>query len=322
MNRRHILAAGLAAPFLGAGRALAAERLIGWISPESANVTAPFFNALQAGLTAALPAGAEPVRILERYDVNTPAQAAAQIADLQQMGARLIVSQGAAAVTVVPAKPSVPVVFGYSGDPVVAGIAQSMSRPGGNATGISFMSVELNPKRIDLLRTALPACRRIALMSNTRHAGEEKEIAACQSAVQPLGIELTAYRGQNAGEIRNALAQALDSGTQAIVMLPSSTMVQLAPSAAADCIARKVPLVSGWATMARAGALFTYGPNLQEAYKRLAVYVLRVLGGAAPATLPIEQPTVLELVINQKTAVAIGVTLPPTLLAQADEIIE
>jgi putative ABC transport system substrate-binding protein len=322
MNRRHILAAGLAAPFLGAGRALAAERLIGWISPESANVTAPFFNALQAGLTAALPAGAEPVRILERYDVNTPAQAAAQIADLQQMGARLIVSQGAATVTVAAAKPSVPVVFGYSGDPVVAGIAQSMSRPGGNATGISFMSVELNPKRIDLLRTALPACRRIALMSNTRHAGEEKEIAACQSAVQPLGIELTAYRGQNAGEIRNALAQALDSGAQAIVMLPSSTMVQLAPSAAADCIARKVPLVSGWATMARAGALFTYGPNLQEAYKRLAVYVVRVLGGAAPATLPIEQPTVLELAINQKTAAALGLTLPPALLAQADEIIE
>lgn len=322
MNRRHILAAGLAAPFLGAGRALAAERLIGWISPESANVTAPFFNALQAGLTAALPAGAEPVRILERYDVNTPAQAAAQIADLQQMGARLIVSQGAATVTVAAAKPSVPVVFGYSGDPVVAGIAQSMSRPGGNATGISFMSVELNPKRIDLLRTALPACSRIALMSNTRHAGEEKEIAACQSAVEPLGIELTAYRGQNAGEIRNALAQALDSGTQAIVMLPSSTMVQLAPSAAADCIAHKVPLVSGWATMARAGALFTYGPNLQEAYKRLAVYVVRVLGGAAPATLPIEQPTVLELAINQKTAAALGLTLPPALLAQADEIIE
>ena len=322
MNRRHILAAGLAAPFLGSGRALAAERLIGWISPESANVTAPFFNALQAGLTAALPAGAEPVRILERYEVNTPAQAAAQIADLQQMGARLIVSQGAATVTVAAAKPSVPVVFGYSGDPVVAGIAQSMSRPDGNATGISFMSVELNPKRIDLLRTALPACRRIALMSNTRHAGEEKEIAACQSAVQPLGIELTAYRGQNAGEIRNALAQALDSGAQAIVMLPSSTMVQLAPSAAADCIARKVPLVSGWATMARAGALFTYGPNLQEAYKRLAVYVVRVLGGAAAATLPIEQPTVLELVINQKTAAALGLTLPPALLAQADEIIE
>lgn len=322
MNRRRILAAGLAAPWLGAGHAFAAERVIGWISPESTVATVPFFNALKAGLTAALPPGAEPVRIVERYDVNTPALAAAQVAELQQMGVRLIVAQGAATTTVVAAKPSVPVVFGYSGDPVVAGIAQSLSRPGGNATGISFMSIELNPKRIDFLRTAVPGCRKIALLSNARHAGEEKEIAACQSAVQPLGIELTPYRARNAGEIRAALTQALDSGTQAVVMLPSSSMVQLAPTAAADCIARKVPLVSGWAVIARAGGLFTYGPNLQEAYKRLALYVVRVLGGAPPATLPIEQPTVLELVINQKTATALGLTLPPALLAQADEIVE
>ncbi|TAJ35685.1 MAG: hypothetical protein EPO55_24790 [Reyranella sp.] len=322
MKRRHILAAGLAAPFLGAGRAHAAERLIGWISPESAETTAPFFNALKAGLIAALPAGGEPVRILERYNVNTPALAAAQVAELQQLGVRLIVTQGAAAVTAVAGKPTVPLVFGYSGDPVVAGIAQSMSRPGGNATGLSFMSIELSPKRIDLLRTAVPNCRKMALLSNARHAGEEKEIVACQSAVQPLGIDLTVYRAQNAGDIRTALTQALDSGTQAVVMLPSSGMVQQAPAAAADCIAHKVPLISGWAEIARAGALLTYGPNLQEAYRRLAVYVVRVLGGAAPATLPIEQPTVLELVINQKTAAALGLTLPPTLLAQADEIIE
>lgn len=322
MKRRHILAAGLSAPFLGAGRAVAAERLIGWISPESAQATAPFFNALKAGLTAALPAGGEPVRFLERYDVNTPALAAAQVAELQQMGVRLIVAQGAATVMVAAAKPSVPVVFGYSGDPVVAGIAQSLSRPGGNATGLSFMSIELNPKRIDLIRAALPNCRKVTLLSNARHAGEEKEITACQSAVQPLGIDLSVYRAKSPGEIRAALAQALDSGTQAVVMLPSSSMVQLAPTAATDCIARKVPLISGWAAIARAGALFTYGPNLQEAYKRLALYVVRVLGGATAATLPIEQPTAFELVINQKTAAALGLTLPPALLAQADEIIE
>lgn len=322
MNRRHILAAGLAAPFLGAGRAHAAERLIGWISPASPEATAPFFNALKVGLTTAVPAGAEPVRILERYDVTTPALAAARVAELQQMGVRLIVAQGAAAVAVIAAKPSVPVVFGYSGDPVVAGIVQSMSRPGGNATGISFMSIELSPKRIDLVRAALPECRKVALLSNARHPGEEKEIAACQSAVQPLGIELTPYRAQNPAEIRTALARALDSGAQSVVMLPSSTMVQWAPVAAADCIARKMPLISAWAEIAHAGALMTYGPNLQEAYKRLALYVVRVLGGAAPATLPVEQPTVLELVINQKTATALGLTLPPALLAQADEIIE
>jgi putative tryptophan/tyrosine transport system substrate-binding protein len=315
MKRRMVVSAALAVPFLHGSRALAAERLVGWVSPESPQATAPFFNALKAGLTAALTGGAEPVRIVERYDVNSPALAAAQVAELQQMGVRLIVSQGAATVSVVGAKPIVPVVFGYSGDPIVAGIAQSMSRPGGNATGISFMSIELNPKRIDLLRTALPACRRIALLSNARHAGEEKEIAICQTAVQPLDIELTVYRAQNAGEVRPALTAALDGGAQAVVMLPSSTMVQLAAVVAADCIARKVPLISGWAGIARAGALFTYGPNLQEAYKRLALYVVRVLGGSPPAILPIEQPTVLELVINQKTAATIGLALPATLVA-------
>ncbi|MDP1839797.1 MAG: ABC transporter substrate-binding protein [Reyranella sp.] len=323
MKRRNILAVTLGAPFVVTARhAVAAERLIGWISPESTQTTAPFLAAFRAGLTGALPSSGEPVKILERYNANTPTLAAAMVAELQQAGVRLIVAQGAAAVTVVAAKPTVPVVFGFSGDPVVAGIAQSLSRPGGNATGVSFMSLELNPKRIDLMRIALPNCRKIGLLSNTRHAGEEKEIAACQGAVQPLGIELAVYRAQTAGEVRPALTQALDDGAQAVVMLPSSSMVQQGPVAAADCIARKVPLVSGWAVIARAGALLTYGPNLQEAYRRVALCAVRVLGGAAPATLPIEQPTVFELVINQKTAAALGLTLPPALLAQADEIIE
>lgn len=322
MKRRNLLLAGVAAPFLGARPGFAADRLVGWISVESAQATAPFLSALKAGLSAALPGGREPVRIVERYEANTPAQAAAFVAELQQLGVRLIVAQGAATVTVVAARPSVPVVFGFSGDPVVAGIAQSLSRPGGNATGVSFMSIELNPKRIDFLRTAVPTCRRIALLSNPRHAGEENEIAACQSAVRPLGIELTVYRAAAPAEIRAALNQALDSGTQAVVMLPSSTMVHQSAVAAADCIARKVPLISGWAAMAHAGALLTYGPNLQEAYRRLALYVVRVLDGARPESLPIEQPTVLELVINQKTAAAIDLALPPALLAQADGIIE
>ena len=99
------------------------------------------------------------MRIVERYEATTPALAAAHVAELQRLGVRLIVAQGAATVTVVAAKPSVPVVFGFSGDPIVAGIAESLSRPGGNATGVSFMSIELNPKRIDFLRIAVPTCR-------------------------------------------------------------------------------------------------------------------------------------------------------------------
>jgi putative ABC transport system substrate-binding protein len=320
MKRRTLLAASAFA--LQASRASAAERLIGWISPESAEVTAPFFEAFSAGLLASLPPGREPVRVVERYGAMDPADVAERVAELQRLGVRLIVSQGAATVPVVAAKPSVPVVFGYSGDPVVAGFAQSLARPGGNATGVSFMSIELNLKRIDLLRVALPDCRKIALLSNVRHFGEENEIAACQSAVRPLGIELAVHRVRLGSELGSAVADAAQAGAQALVMLPSSLMVREARSVAAECLRRRIALISGWASIARSGALLTYGPNLQDAYKRVALYAVRVLDGASPATLPIEQPTIFELAVNAKTAAALGLSLPANLMAQADEVIE
>ncbi len=319
MKRRELIAIGGAA--LVSARAHAAERIIGWISPESREATAPFFAALQAGLKANMPPGGDTVRVIERYGVSGPG-IAQQVSELQQQGVGLIVVQGAAAPPVIQAKPSVPVVFAFSGDPVVAGIVQSLARPGGNATGMSFMSVELNPKRIDFLRTMLPACRKIALLSNARHFGEENEIAACQRTVEGAGIELSVWRSQSTGDIQSVVTQALDGGAQALVMLPSSSMVHQAPATCTQCLARNVPVVSGWASIARAGALLTYGPNLEAAYRRIGFYVVRVLGGAAPASLPVEQPTAFELVINKKTANTLGLTLPVTLLAQADEIIE
>jgi putative ABC transport system substrate-binding protein len=322
MKRRTMIAATLAAPLVSAARqAAAAERLVGWISPETPEAMAPFTGALKAGLAAAAPSGQQ-IRIIERHVGGRLDTIAAQIAELQQLGVAVIVSQGAATPPVVQAKPSVPVVFGYSGDPVVAGIAQSLARPGGNATGVTFMAIELNVKRIDLVRTVLPDCRKVALLSNARHPGEEKEIDACQSAVERLGVELAIYRVQAAAEAKAALERAIDGGAQAVVVLPSGGMVQQAPALAAVCLARKVPLISGWAAMARAGALLTYGPNLQEAYKRVAYYVVRILNGATPGNLPIEQPTVFELVINMKTAAALGLTLSPSLLVQANELIE
>jgi len=232
------------------------------------------------------------------------------------------VAQGAATVSVTRAKPALPVVFGFSGDPVVAGVAPSLARPGDGATGMTFMALELNTKRVDFLRLALPDCRRIALISNARHAGEENEIAVCQRAVEPAGIALSVHRVQTAPDLRPALASAFDVGAQAVIVLPSGFMVQQSPVLAADCIARKVPLVSGWAAIARAGALLTYGPNLPAAYRRIAYYVVRILDGATPGSLPIEQPSAFELVVNARTAAALGMSLPPTLLAQADEVIE
>lgn len=321
MNRRSLLAA-FGGTALCAAPLRAAEQTIGWISPESRETTAPFFTAFQDGLRASVAPGSDPIRVAQRY-IEGGAQAIAQaVADLQREGVSLIVAQGAATVPVVQANPTVPVVFGYSGDPVAAGIVSSLARPGGNATGMSFMSIELNPKRIDLLRTALPAVRRVALLSNARHPGEEGEIAASQRAVEGAGIELTVWRSRQPDDIASVVGKALDAGAQALVMLPSSFMVHHAATTCALALSRKVPVVSGWAAIARAGALLTYGPNLRAAYRRVGWYVVRVLGGAQPASLPIEQPSILELAINQRTATALGVTLPASLVTQADEIFE
>jgi putative ABC transport system substrate-binding protein len=317
LKRRLLLAAsaGLALPAV----ARAATRTIGWLSPESRETMAPFFEALHAGLRDNQKG--EEIRIVERYAPKGPDDIVAGVADLERQGVALIVTQGAATPPAVRAARKVPIVFGYSGDPVVGGLVQSLARPGGSATGMTFMSIELMAKRIDFLRMAVPASRRVALLSNANHPGEEREIAACKSVLERSGVELTVHRIKSAEEIAPAVDGALQD-TQALLVLPSGTMVRAAPAMAAQCLVRKTPLVSGWASIAQAGGLMTYGPNFEAVYRRLGSYVVRVLDGTAPGDLPIEQPTSFELVLNRRTATAIGVRLPQTLVAQAEEIIE
>jgi len=317
LKRRPLIvtAAGLAIP----GLARAATRTIGWVSPESRETSAPFFEAFSGGLRDGLKG--DDVRILERYAPKGPDDIVAAVSDLERQGVALIVSQGSATPPAARTAKKVPIVFGVSGDPVAAGVAQSLARPGGNATGVTFMSVELMAKRIDFLRMALPASRKLVLLSNANHFGEEREIAACKAAVEPTGVELLVHRFKAADEIGPTVERALQDA-QALLVLPSSTVVRAAPAMVAQCLVRKMPLVSGWASIAHAGGLMTYGPNLQAAFRHLATFVVRVLNGAKPADLPIEQPTILELVLNRRTAATIGVRLPDALLAQAEEIIE
>lgn len=319
MIRRNFVLASLAASVVVPARAN--QQVIGWVSPENRETVKPFYNAFMAGLHA-LPGGNQ-VQVLDRYILDGAAERyATAVEELQQKDVALILAQGAATPGVVRANPTVPVVFAYSADPVVGKIVQSLARPGGKATGVTFMSVELNPKRIDFVRTALPKARKIGLLSNINHFGEENEIAACQTAVQQAGAELTVYRVTALPEIQPAVVRALDDGIEVLVVLPSAGMVRYSSEIIRQCLARKVPVVSGWSSFAHAGALLTYGPNLGEGMKRVAWYTMRVLGGARPSDLPVEQPTKLELVVNRKTAAQLGIDLPIVLLAQAEEIIE
>src|SRR5262245_45569574 len=210
----------------------------------------------------------------------------------------VFVTQGPALLAARKAPGEIPVVFGFSGDPVELGVVQSLGRPGGRFTGVSFLAYELSGKRIELIHEVLPKAKRIAVLSNPHHPGDRKEFAATREAAASLGLEVTHHPAGNPAELERALAGVAAVRAEAIVIHPDGLMVQQREVIARFSTQHRAPAVSGWAAMAEGGSLMTYGPIQQESYRRLAYFVDRILRGASPADLPVELPTKLELVVN------------------------
>jgi len=234
----------------------------------------------------------------------------------------IIITPGASTRAAPLAAKSVPVVFGFSGDPVAAGIVQSLSHPGGNATGVSAMALELAGKRLSLLIEAVPAIRRVGVLSNPTHPGEQSEWGATQAAAKTLNVDLHYYRIATTSDVPDAIERAqidrcdgLLTFPEALSLFNRSTITQLA-------VKRRLPTAFGWKIYCQAGGLLSYGPNLGEFYARTGFYADRILRGAKPAELPVELPTTFETIVNNATAKAIGLSLPSTILARADEVIE
>ena len=223
---------------------------------------------------------------------------------------RIIVAQGGAALVARKATAAIPVVFGYSGDPVEAGLVESLARPQRNMTGISYMSLELVGKRIELLKQAIPAVRRIAVIANANHAGDSAERKSSQAAATTLGLTLEYYEVSNAAQLGDALTAIEKNRSDAVMMFPVQNIINNRERIAAWSIKNRLPTMSGWAQFADGGNLMSYGPNLREASGRLAYFVDRILKGAKPEDLPVELPTKVEFVINMKTARALGVRMP------------
>jgi putative ABC transport system substrate-binding protein len=233
----------------------------------------------------------------------------------------LYVTQGPAPRVARKLPGTTPVVFGLSGDPIEAGFAQSLARPGGRFTGITFLAYDLVAKRVELLHEIVPNATRMAVLSNPNHSGDAKELAATREAAAALGLNVSHYPVTNPAELDRALPAVAASRAEALVVHPDGLMVQQRATLGRFSLERRIPGISGWATIAEGGSLLTYGPNLQACYRRLAYFGDRVLRGAKPADLPIELPTTVELVVNLKTAKALGITVPPTLLLRADRVI-
>ena len=217
-------------------------------------------------------------------------------------------------------KGSIPIVGGVTDNPMRAGIAVSLARPGKNFTGVTFLTDEMAAKRMELLKEVAPNARRVAAIFNPQHFDDEVTFA--RRGAESLGIELTSHPINNAADLDAALLAASASGADSLFIVASRLTDLVAGKIAQYGQERRLPVITSWREFAASGALLSYGPSRVFEAKRLAGYVEKVLNGAKPADLPIEQPVKFELVINLKTAKAIGLNLPLPLLDRADALIE
>jgi putative tryptophan/tyrosine transport system substrate-binding protein len=326
LNRRAVLVAFLATllPSLALAQKSPGPVRIGWLSAGSA--PDPFLDGFREGLRKLGYVEGSNVVLEVRHANGSLDALRAGAADLVQAKVALIAAS-LTAVRAARAIKDIPIVYVISGDPVEAGLAKSLSRPGGNLTGSTFLSLEIAGKRVELLKEAVPGLRSLAVLSNTDHPGEKSELRATEAAAQKLGINVVyvAFRQSPFGEspeLGKALEIIRQTQPGAMVVFPEgATManrVKLANFAAAE----RLPSMFGWSEYVDAGALMSYGASQREAHARLAAYADRILKGARPEDLPIEQPTKFELVVNLKTAKALALTLPPALLLRADRVLE
>ena len=217
-------------------------------------------------------------------------------------------------------KGDIPIVGGVSDSPMRAGIAVSLARPSKNFTGITFLTDEMAAKRMEFLKEVAPNARRVAVIFNPQHFDDEVTFA--RRGAESLGIELTTHPINSAADLDAALLAASAEGTDGLFIISSRLTGIVAAKIAQHGQERRLPVIASWREFAASGALLSYGPSRIFEAKRLAGYVQKVLSGAKPADLPIEQPVKFELVINLKTAKALGLKLPLPLLDRADELIE
>ena len=293
--------------------------LVVWMSTESQ--PDPFLEGFRDGMRERGYVEGRDVRIELRYAPGNPEALRAMVADVIRLKPDLVVSSGPAIRAMKEAK-DVSVVFAISGDPVELGIAQSLARPGGNFTGRTFLSLELAGKRVELLKEALPQLRTLAILSNTDHPGERSELGATRKSAESVNVAPAYFPFRGPGELDGALAAVRDARAEALLVFPEGVTMVNRAKIAEFANTYGLPSMFGWREYCDAGGLMSFGANQRATHVQLAAYADRVLRGEKPAVIPIEQPTRFELVVNAKTARALTITIPQSILLRADDIIE
>ncbi len=324
-TRRELLialgAGGCALPFLSFAQQQAVHR-IGWLSNDRPG-NSPFFDAFRGGMHDLGYVEGRDVVYEARFGAGSAERLEQLAAELVKLKPQIIVTHGGPATyPIVRAGATMPVVFGFSGDPVEGKVVDSYAHPGRNMTGMTFLSLELVGKRMEMLKEVMPGLKRVAILANPQHAGEQGELRASQSAAKILGLAIDYFQVRSEAELETALAALLKSRSEAIVQFPDAFLNRYRERIAQFALKNRIAAISGWASLAESGYIMSYGPNLRDVFRRLATYVDKILKGAKPADLPVELPTTVELVVNMKTAKALGIKIPNSILLRADRVIE
>ena len=217
---------------------------------------------------------------------------------------------------------TVPIVFVVVADPVGLGLVESLARPGGNTTGLSLMTIDLSGKRLALLKEALPTLSRVALLVDPTDPFKQRSIKANQVAAEALGISIWPAEVAAPNDVEPVFAKIVQDRADGVVIGTGPLLFNLRARIGASVMAHRLPALAYIAEEVPPGLLMSYGQDFPDYFRRAAAYIDKILNGAKPTDLPVEQPTQFKLLLNLKTAKALGITVPPSLLARADEVIE
>ena len=323
MKRREFirLFGGAAAVWPLAARAQKSRPRIGWLVYGGATL-GPIDQSLKDAIAQAGLVDGRNIEIVFRYANGKPDQLAGLADELVAREPDLLLAIGGDVVKSLfeASKGRIPIVGGVSDSPMRAGFAASLARPSKNFTGITYLTDEMAAKRMQILKEVAPSARRVAVIFNPQHFDDEVTFA--RRGAESLGIELTICPISSAADLDAALLAANAGGADSLFIISSRLTGIVAAKIAQHGQERRLPVIASWREFAASGALLSYGPSRIFEAKRLVGYVHKVLNGAKPADLPIEQPVKFELVINLKTAKTLGLNVPLTLLDRADEVIE
>ena len=324
--RRRLLIASAAWPTLGWAGAVRAQVkppiLIGWLNAGARDLALDVLNGFNEGMAAlGWKAGAQYV-LEERWADGRTERLPALAQEIAAMKPAIVVASSAnVARTAAKAAPMTPIVFA-AGDPISTGLVKSLARPGGMITGVSNVSADINAKLVELLVESLPKLRRVGFLADATSPNHGANVSIARRAAERYRIEAHVADVVKPEEIEPALARLAKDKVQALVLFSSPWISTYRQPILKFALAQRWPVVGGVNTYAEQGALFSYGADRAALSRRSAYYVDRILKGAKPSDLPIEQPTVFEMVINMKTAKALGITFPQTILVRATRVIE